>query len=73
MTGILQVLEYIFSEVRGMMDMKFLEKVVKRLKKFKEDLEKESVSHGDHKPNCCTLPEEVLYKEKEPGKDEKAA
>lgn len=55
------------------MEMKVLEKVVKGFKKFKEDLEKESVSHGDHKPHCCTLPEEIIYKEKESGKDKKAA
>lgn len=53
--------------------MKLLEKVVKGLKKFKEELEKESVSHGDHKPHCCTLPEEITYKEKESGRDKKAA
>lgn len=49
--------------------MQLLEKVVKGLKKFKEDLEKESVSHGDHKPHCCTLPEEVLHPEAGPHKE----
>lgn len=34
---------------------------------------KESVSHGDHKPQCCTLPEEALHKEKGSEGDKKAA
>lgn len=46
------------------MEIKYLlEEMKKRLKKFKEDVEKESVSHGDHKPHCCALPEEVVHPE----------
>ncbi len=52
-----------------------LDSVKKRLKKFKEDLEKESVSQSKEKPHsCCTLPEEALYKEdKEAKKEDKVA
>lgn len=37
----------------------------KRLKRLKEDLEKESVSQSHEKPHCCSLPEDILYREKE--------
>lgn len=42
-----------------------VERMKQGIKKIKDDLEKESVYHGSHKPHCCDLPEEVLHKEPE--------